>query len=181
MKAVWLAVVIPALCLGACNRPREAPAAADAAVDLNQGLRKPSRYEGIGIYHPGEMWSQIAVAEPSKATPPPGADAPKPSAAATLKDDDEVIVVVDNRTGELRQCGNLSGVCVSMNPWAKPLAASQNAPLTLTKHAEELEAEAAAKAKAETEASNRALARAEAVAKRQAEAKAHGAEPVDTQ
>ena len=27
------------------------------------------------------------------------------------------IVVVDSQTGEIRQCGNLSGHCIGMNPW----------------------------------------------------------------
>lgn len=57
-----------------------------------------------------------------------------PSAApevARLSDDEHVVVVVDSLTGEIRQCGDLSGYCVGMNPWAKPLGALQTAPVRL--------------------------------------------------
>ena len=169
MKAPWLAVVFPALCLAACHKPYETAAARDAADD--QGLRKQSRYQGIGIYHPGEMWSQISRADPPEGAQTPGGDRSTTPAAATLKDDDEVIVVVDNKTGELRQCGNLSGFCVGMNPWAKPLGAPQAVPLPLIKHAEELAADEAAQSKAEGEANRRALGKAIAAAKTQADVK----------
>ena len=108
MKAVWLAVVFPVICLGACNRPGI----------LESGVER-GRFAGVGIYSADRMWSQIA-----------GAAAPMSSATARLKDDQVVIVVVDSRTGELRQCGNLSGYCVGMNPWSKPLAQAQSAPLS---------------------------------------------------
>jgi hypothetical protein len=49
-------------------------------------------------------------------------------------DDQIVIVVADSQTGELRACGDLTGYCIGMNPWAKPLAASQIAPIVLTEH-----------------------------------------------
>jgi hypothetical protein len=94
------------------------------------------RYVGVGIYSPGAMWSQIVVANQSK----------DPS-ESKLNDDDQVIVVLDSNTGELRQCGNLSGYCIGMNPWAKPLGASQIAPLPVAKHAEELQDETAPVAK----------------------------------
>jgi len=126
MKAVWLAVVFPVICLGACNRPGI----------LESGVER-GRFAGVGIYSADRMWSQIA-----------GAAAPMSSATARLKDDQEVIVVVDSRTGELRQCGNLSGYCVGMNPWSKPLAQAQSAPLSVLKHAEDLEQVEAASAAA---------------------------------
>jgi hypothetical protein len=80
------------------------------------------------------MWTQIVRG-----------DAVNAPAAARPADDEQVIIVVDSTTGEIRQCGNLSGQCIAMNPWAKPLAASQAAPLPLTKHAEELDAEETAR------------------------------------
>ena len=121
MKGVWLAVVLPALCLGACNKPKEARA---ETADVH------GRFAGIGIYSTDRMWSQLV-----------GAEAPKSPAAARLQDDREVIVVVDTRTGEIRQCGNLSGYCVGMSPWAKPLSAAQVGPLSISKHQEELQRE----------------------------------------
>jgi hypothetical protein len=121
MKAVWLAVVFPALWLGACNKPKEAGA---------DTVGEHGRFAGIGIYSTDRMWSQIA-----------GAEAPKSAATARLQDDREVIVVVDTRTGEVRQCGNLSGYCVGMNPWSKPLPAAQAAPLSMQKHQDDLERE----------------------------------------
>ena len=119
MKAVWLAVVFPALCLGACDRPGS----------LESGSER-GRFAGVGIYSADRMWSQII-----------GADATKSPATARLKDDTEVIVVADTRTGELRQCGNLSGFCVGMNPWSKPLAQARSAPLSVLKHEEDFERE----------------------------------------
>jgi hypothetical protein len=135
MKAVWLAVVFPMLCLGACNRP---------GGSIDGGVEARGRFSGVGIYSADRMWSQIA-----------GTDAPKSAAAARLKDDEKVIVVVDTRTGEIRQCGNLSGFCVGMNPWAKPLSATRSAPLSMLKHEEDLEREdeaAPQKAKVESQA-----------------------------
>jgi hypothetical protein len=127
MKAVWLVVVLPALCLGACSPP---------PIDSRQAER--GRFSGVGIYFVDRMWSQIA-----------GAEAPKSPATARLKDDTEVIVVVDSRTGEIRQCGNLSGFCVGMNPWNRPLSSAQGEPLSVLKHAEDLEREDKAKLKPE--------------------------------
>ncbi|HEX4741696.1 MAG TPA: hypothetical protein VH353_10225, partial [Caulobacteraceae bacterium] len=72
---------------------------------------------------PGLMWLQIAHA-----------DQPKDPAGSRISDDDQIIIVMDSNTGEVRQCGNLSGVCVAMNPWSKPVAASQTAPVLLAKH-----------------------------------------------
>ncbi len=123
MKAVWLAIVIPALCLGACNRPGSL-----------ESVGERGRFAGVGIYSADRMWSQIV-----------GSDEAKSPASARLKDDTEVIVVADTRTGELRQCGNLSGFCVGMNPWSKPLAKAQSAPLSVLKHEEDFERDRAGK------------------------------------
>jgi hypothetical protein len=62
-------------------------------------------------------------------------------AAATLDDDDHIVVVLDSATGQLRQCGNLSGHCIALNPWAKT-ATAQGAPAALLKHARQLAEEA---------------------------------------
>jgi hypothetical protein len=59
---------------------------------------------------------------------------PKTASAATTADDEHVIVVVDSQTGEVRECGDYTGVCVNMNPWTKAISAPQSAPVTLTKH-----------------------------------------------
>jgi hypothetical protein len=91
------------------------------------------RYQGVGLYPAGEIWSQMVVAEP-----------PKDTAASRTNDDEQVIVVIDSTTGELRQCGNVSGHCIGMNPWSKALGSSQMAPIPLGKHADQLAQEAAA-------------------------------------
>ena len=64
---------------------------------------------GIGIYPAGRD-----VAAAGRA-PTAAADACR---ARRCDDDEQVIVVVDSQTGEIRQCGNLSGHCIGMNPWA---------------------------------------------------------------
>ena len=76
-------------------------------AESGAGPRHGGRYLGIGIYPAGAMWQRLA-----------GAARSDDGAAATLRDDEQVIVVVDSRTGEIRQCGNLSGHCIRMNPWA---------------------------------------------------------------
>ncbi len=63
------------------------------------------------------------------------------AAAAKVRDDDEIVVVVDSATGEVRQCGNLTGYCVGMNPWTRPLGASRTVPVNLSLHADQLAAE----------------------------------------
>ena len=91
------------------------------------------RYLGVGVYAPGALWQKMVVD-----------GAPKQAASAKLLDDEQVIVVVDSQTGEVRQCGNLSGYCTGLNPWSKSLAAAQSAPVALTIHADQLEAQDAA-------------------------------------
>jgi hypothetical protein len=122
------AIALLSLC--GCNKPAEGSFS---------GSTGHGRYAGVGLYPAGQMWSQIVAA-----------NTPKDAAASRPNDDEQVIVVVDTVTGELRQCGNLTGNCVGMNPWAKPLVASQIAPIPLAKHADQIakEAEAAAKHKA---------------------------------
>lgn len=113
MNWSFLVAAAGLLALAGCQKP--APEGGAASQD---------RYLGVGVYAPGAMWTQIA-----RSGAPPGA------AAATLKDDEQVIVVVDSKTGEVRQCGNLSGFCIGMNPWA---GAAPAAPVAVLKHADRL-------------------------------------------
>ena len=124
MKTWWF-LVFAAVSLAACQKP-------GGPVEAGNTYR--GRYAGVGIYTPGEMWPQLA-------RPAAGSD----PAAATLEDDEQVIVVVDTKTGEVRQYGNLSGHCLAMDPWSKP-ASVQGAPAPLLKHARDLAREAEAKA-----------------------------------
>ena len=112
--------------LAGCSAPADGPAA---------DLARHGRYVGVGIYPVGQMWSQVVVA-----------NAPKDAATSRLGDDEQIIVVVDSATGELRQCGNLSGYCVGMSPWRGKLPPSQIAPIPLTKHADQLAQKVAAAA-----------------------------------
>jgi hypothetical protein len=106
--------------LSGCNQ------AEDAAVS---GQKNPGRYAGIGTYDAGRLWAEMA-----------GVEAPSDPAAARLADDEHVIVVIDSHTGEVRQCGDYSGVCVAMNPWTGQ-GARTVAPVKLGKHAADLAAE----------------------------------------
>jgi hypothetical protein len=72
---------------------------------------------------------------------------PSDPAAARIADDEHVIVVVDSHTGEVRQCGDYSGACIAMNPWARN-GSPNAAPIRLTKHAADLAAEDEANAQA---------------------------------
>ena len=90
--------------------------------------RQGGRYAGIGIYHAGEMWRRMVAAE-----------RPREPATATLRDDETVIVVVDGHTGEVRQCGNHTGYCISMQPWAGAPGREQRLPVNLTEHLAEVE------------------------------------------
>ena len=105
--------------------------ACDSAPDHPPPSGHQGRFLGIGVYSAGQLWSRMAAASQ-----------PRDAAAANLGDDDHVIVVVDSRTGEIRQCGNYSGHCIGMNPWAGPLGQGQAAPVPLTKHAADLAREA---------------------------------------
>lgn len=111
------------LALAGCQRKEGAPVAGGLAALFGA----KARYIGVGLYSPGRMWEQLVRA-----------DAPKDAAAAQLKDDEQVVVVLDSLTGEVRQCGNLSGYCTRMNPWT-----ASSTPAQLARHAEQLDAEAA--------------------------------------
>jgi hypothetical protein len=92
-------------------------------------------YAGIGTYPSDPLWKHIE-----------GTPSQKDKQAARLEDDSQVIVVLDRQTGEVRQCGNKSGYCVTMNPWASDKVVSS--PVRLSKHASELSAQDAAIANA---------------------------------
>ena len=89
------------------------------------------RYQGVGTFPVGRMWAQMNAA------------AAKDPTAGGLRDDEQIIVVVDSKTGEVRECGNLSGHCISLQPWSGAVPA---APASLAKHADQLDQEAEAKA-----------------------------------
>ena len=124
MKSPMIISVIAAISLGGCSR----------ATDSVTGSSHHGRYAGVGLYPAGRMWEQLVRA-----------NTPKDGSAATLKDDEEIIVVLDSNTGELRQCGNLSGHCLSMSTWTKPGAAPPLAPAVLLKHAVQLDQEVEAR------------------------------------
>ena len=84
------------------------------------------RYAGIGLFSPGKIWAHLQ------------GEATKDPAAAKPEDDDVVIVVVDSDTGEVRECGNYSGRCVSMNPWTKAIGPQMHMPVRVDAHAAEL-------------------------------------------
>jgi len=83
------------------------------------------RYEGIGVYDAGRGWQHMAAEEK------------RGDARATFGKDEHVIVTVDTNSGEVRQCGDHSGYCVSMNPWTRGLGPAQQLPVALTPEAEE--------------------------------------------
>lgn len=103
--------------LAACN-----------AADDQETASHHGRYLGIGVYQAGSMWSRMVQA-----------NRPADPATATTADDEQVIVVVDSHNGEVRQCGNLTGYCIGMNPWQAPLGQGQGAPIPVTEHAADVE------------------------------------------
>lgn len=131
MGRVLAIVAVSALALSGCQK----------GVHDQLGTSAHGRYVGVGHYSPGSAWTQIAHA-----------DQPKDPAGSRLADDDQIIIVMDSNTGEVRQCGDLSGVCVAMNPWSKPVASPQTAPVLLAKHAGQPGQAAKGDAKAEPSA-----------------------------
>ena len=125
---ILLALAAWPVALGGCNKADGSPVAGNA-------FSPRGHFVGVGIYTPGPMWTQLTRAAAS--THP---------AAANPEDDEQVIVVLDSKTGELRQCGNLSGHCITMNPWSSRLPLAQQSPVTVLKHARQLAEEAEAEA-----------------------------------
>lgn len=118
MKHAGLVVI---LLLGGCG---DAP-------DRHGPPPRQGRYAGIGTYPANPLWSHMRVAEPAK-----------DGSAANVRDDSQIIVTVDSITGEVRQCGDLSGHCIAMNPWTGSLGAGRSAPVRVDAHASDQEAEA---------------------------------------
>lgn len=111
MRIVVLGIAIAATsCLAACSQE-------GGAITRTHG-----RFEGVGVYSPGVNWAGLKTAR-----------GPQPADVASLADDEHIIVVVDSRTGEIRQCGDLSGFCVSQNPWTKGPKDLLAGPVTLTR------------------------------------------------
>jgi hypothetical protein len=106
---LWILPLLAVVALAGCTRKEE------TTTTTVQG-----QYQGIGVYNAGQGWARIAV--------PPVEEG---SRAATLADDDHVIVVTNSQTGEVRQCGDLSGYCITLNPWAQTLDATRAAPVAL--------------------------------------------------
>jgi hypothetical protein len=106
--------IVPLLLLSACDSEPGAIAG-----------KSPGRYAGIGTFDAGRLWGLMK-------------DVPKPADpdAATIADDEQIVVVIDSYTGEVRQCGNHSGYCVTMNPWSGGAD-----PVKLELHANQLDAE----------------------------------------
>src|SRR5258708_7296734 len=121
MKRALIMAIVAAVPLSGCSRT--------GAPTGNGSHQSGGRYSGAGLYEADRTWKQLTTSGSSE------------PAAARLADDGYVIVVIDSQTGELRQCGNLSGHCISMNPWSKPLAQFQLAPVPLTKHADQVDEE----------------------------------------
>jgi hypothetical protein len=111
MRFFWVTLA-SAFVLAGCNSPTS------IASQPAHG-----RYVCIGVYSAGTLWSKMVIAAQ-----------PKASSAATIADDEHVIVVVDSQSGEVRECGDYTGVCVSLNPWTKAITSPQSTPVTLTKH-----------------------------------------------
>jgi hypothetical protein len=116
--------MIALLVLGGCHR------GADGGFNRPQ---RHGRYAGIGVFDAGQLWSNMAVPKQAGA-----------QQAATTADDEHIIVVVDTDTGEVRECGDFSGYCTSLNPWTSAIAPAQKTPVPLTAHAADLAREAAA-------------------------------------
>ncbi|MEA3003431.1 MAG: hypothetical protein QOH81_2219 [Sphingomonadales bacterium] len=114
---LWFLAPAAAVLLGGCDRQ----------ADENSGPARHGRYVGIGVFGAGDLWQHMAIARQASA-----------AKAATIADDEHIIVVVDSDTGEIRECGDLTGYCVSMNPWTRALAPEQKAPVALGAHAAEL-------------------------------------------
>ncbi len=126
-KAPLSAVILLTLC--SCQKVES------AFPDGSTATR--GRYAGIGLYSTDTTWREAAQAQD-----------PKDPALARLADDDIVIVTADSQTGEIRQCGNLSGFCITMNPWQADGKTLPHLPLKLLNHRhEEHETEAASTAK----------------------------------
>ena len=128
-------LLILASCLSGCNQTPVDNYSTEATG------HRGGRYLGIGVYPASDLWQHLA---------PPNRNADPH--AATLEDDTQLIVVVDSNSGEIRQCGNMSGHCIGMNPWAAALGQGRAAPVTLGAHQADLDREAREAADRDAEA-----------------------------
>jgi hypothetical protein len=122
-RACIVIAALGAIALSGCKKPDAAPASSEAAAEDPWWTGQAARYQGVGLYAPDRLWTKMAAVA-----------TPKDAAAALVADDSQVIVVVDSRTGEIRQCGNRSGACVAMNPWDRKLVQPLLTPVALTEH-----------------------------------------------
>ena len=90
------------------------------------GPRSQGRFAGIGVFDAGRLWAQMV-----------GSGSTNDATAARIADDEHIIVVLDSHTGEVRQCGDHSGYCVTMNRWK---SSQSTLPVKLSKHASDLAA-----------------------------------------
>jgi len=120
MKSRILSVIIlAAVSASGCHKV----SAPDAGGDWSLFGGHRGRYVGLGIYSPSTQWTKLADTAQAANSP-----------AARPIDDQAIYVVIDSATGELRACGDLTGYCIGMNPWKKPLTPAQIAPIVLTEH-----------------------------------------------
>jgi len=132
---VALGLAVVALGASACRRISDA----DAAMDPT-GQAGRIGYIAVGIYTPSVVWQRLVEG---------GAQTQVKETSARKVDDQAIIVVQNSRTGDIRACGDMTGYCVGMNPWAKP--PGQLTPVSLTDH-QPTEAEQAAAQKQANEA-----------------------------
>ena len=122
MKRLTLCIVVMAgLAASGCHKADNAEPMLAGDWSLFGGHH--GRFVGLGIYSPNDQWTKIADSAQT-------GDGPK----ARPIDDQAIYVVIDSATGELRACGDLTGYCIGMNPWKKPLTAAQIVPIELTEH-----------------------------------------------
>jgi hypothetical protein len=114
MRTTALGLILSSSVLAACTQSTETASS-----------KAHGRFTGVGVFNAGKLWGEIATATQ-----------PRDPAAAKITDDEHVIVVLDTHTGDVRECGDLSGYCVEMTPWAADRA---TAPIKLSKHASDLE------------------------------------------
>ena len=116
MRKLFIGLLVVGATLGGCKRE----ATIDDGMDTDSPVHH-GRFAGVGLYGTDHSWAHLA-----------GAPKPADKAVATTADDTMVIVTVDGATGEIRQCGNLSGHCIAMNPWRGKLAPQQAEPVSVT-------------------------------------------------
>jgi hypothetical protein len=101
----------------------------DESAGETQRSAAKGRYAGVGVFDAGRLWGKMIV--------PPGKG---DDSTARLADDEHVIVVVDSQTGEVRQCGDHSGYCVSIAPWSAANS-TPTLPAKLSIHNDQLDAQ----------------------------------------